>query len=84
MAKSRAKRIVLTGVSRGLGLAMAEGFIEAGHTVCGCARSSEAIEKLRKRFGAPHRFSTLDVADDAVTAPLTASLVDLGAVEVPA
>ena len=51
-----AKRIVLTGVSRGLGLAMAEGFIEPGHTVFGCARSEEAIAELRKRWPAPHRF----------------------------
>ena len=29
------KIIVLSGVSRGLGLAMAEGFIARGHTVCG-------------------------------------------------
>ena len=29
------KRVVLTGVSRGLGLAMTEGFIALGHTVCG-------------------------------------------------
>ncbi len=31
----RAKRIALTGVSRGLGLPLAAGFIEAGHTVYG-------------------------------------------------
>jgi NAD(P)-dependent dehydrogenase (short-subunit alcohol dehydrogenase family) len=44
---------------------MAEGFVEAGHTLCGCARNQSAIEKLRKRFGAPHRFGTVDVADDS-------------------
>jgi NAD(P)-dependent dehydrogenase (short-subunit alcohol dehydrogenase family) len=62
---SRHKRIVLTGVSRGLGLAMAQGFIERGHTVYGCARDKQAIANLRKRWPAPHRFSAVDVTVDA-------------------
>lgn len=57
-------RIVLTGVSRGLGRAMAEGFIAAGHVLVGCARSAEAIGALRKRFGPPHRFDVVDVSRD--------------------
>jgi NAD(P)-dependent dehydrogenase (short-subunit alcohol dehydrogenase family) len=82
LAASKTKRIVLTGVSRGLGLAMAEGFVEAGHTVCGCARNTEAIEKLRKQFGAPHRFSTVDVTDDpAVRRWAKACLEALGPVD---
>jgi NAD(P)-dependent dehydrogenase (short-subunit alcohol dehydrogenase family) len=56
--------IVLSGVSRGLGLAMAEGFIAAGHTVCGAARNKDAVAELGKRFGAPHRFMSVDVAHD--------------------
>ena len=35
---SNRRRIVLTGVSRGLGLALLEEFIRLGHTVYGCAR----------------------------------------------
>ena len=57
--------IVLTGVSRGLGLAMAEGFIAKGHVVAGCARSGRAIDALRKRFPSPCRFDAVDVAEDA-------------------
>ncbi len=64
MSASATRRIVLTGVSRGLGLAMAEGFIAAGHTLCGCARDETIIAALGKRWPAPHRFSTVDVADD--------------------
>jgi len=30
------RKILLTGVNRGLGRAMLEGFIEAGHIVWGC------------------------------------------------
>ena len=58
------KQIVLTGVSRGLGRAMTEGFIAAGHAVMGCARSAEAIEQLRKRFGPPNHFAKVDVSRD--------------------
>ncbi|MEG4043566.1 SDR family NAD(P)-dependent oxidoreductase [Microcoleus sp. Pol17_C1] len=58
------KLIVITGVSRGLGLAMTEKFIELGHTVWGCARSSEAVEKLNKKHSAPHHFTCLDVTND--------------------
>jgi NAD(P)-dependent dehydrogenase (short-subunit alcohol dehydrogenase family) len=79
---SRAKRIVLTGASRGLGLAMVQGFADAGHTVCACARSKEAIASLRRRWPAPHRFSAVDVADDAaVRRWARASLDALGGVD---
>jgi NAD(P)-dependent dehydrogenase (short-subunit alcohol dehydrogenase family) len=62
-------RIVLTGVSRGLGRAMAEGFAARGHVVLGCARSAGAIAECRNRFGPPHRFDVVDVArDDEVRA----------------
>jgi NAD(P)-dependent dehydrogenase (short-subunit alcohol dehydrogenase family) len=65
MPDSTPRLVVLTGVSRGLGLAMAEGLIERGHTVAGCARGKKHVEALGKRFGKPHRFDVVDVADDA-------------------
>jgi len=58
------KLIVITGVSRGLGLAMTEKFIELGHTVLGCARSFEAVEQLKQKYRAPNYFTCLDVASD--------------------
>jgi len=58
------KQVVITGVSRGLGLAMAEGFIAGGHTVYGCARSKKAIDELRRRWGRPHSFDVVDVSVD--------------------
>lgn len=58
------KLIVITGVSRGLGQAMTEQFIELGHTVCGCARSAEAVERLNDKFGSSHNFACVDVADE--------------------
>ncbi len=62
MTKSR--HVVITGITRGLGLAMLEEFAARGHIVAGCGRSEAAIEKLRLAFPKPHRFSTVDIADD--------------------
>jgi NAD(P)-dependent dehydrogenase (short-subunit alcohol dehydrogenase family) len=62
MATTSQRRIVLTGVTRGLGRALAERFIELGHTVFGCGRSVAELDKLRNRFGPPHDFTAVDVA----------------------
>ncbi len=51
------KTIVLTGVSRGLGRAMALGFAAAGHKVLGCARHQPGL-----KLGAPHDFQAVDVS----------------------
>ena len=64
-----AKRIVITGVSRGLGRALVDGFVARGHVVFGCARSTEAIAELRLRYPPPNGFSVADVSrDDEVRA----------------
>jgi NAD(P)-dependent dehydrogenase (short-subunit alcohol dehydrogenase family) len=61
------KRIVITGVTRGLGRAMAEGFAARGHTVLGCGRDKNALAGLRKTLAAGHDFAVVDVtSDDAV------------------
>jgi len=44
---------------------MAEGFAQRGHTVLGCARSTEAIATLRQTLGSPHDFEAVDVANEA-------------------
>lgn len=58
------RKIVITGATRGLGRALAEGFARLGHTVAGCGRSREAIDELRRMLGPPHLFAALDVSDD--------------------
>jgi NAD(P)-dependent dehydrogenase (short-subunit alcohol dehydrogenase family) len=58
------KLILITGVSKGLGYAMTEGFIQQGQTVIGCARSSEAIDKMSQKFSVPNDFTTVDVANE--------------------
>ena len=62
------KTILITGVSRGLGRAMAEEFIRLGHVVLGCGRSEKEIAQLQKQFPAPHDFTVVDVTDDAQVA----------------
>jgi len=48
---------------------MVHEFIERGHTVIGCGRSSSRIESLRARYATPHAFDVLNVAiDDQVRA----------------
>jgi NAD(P)-dependent dehydrogenase (short-subunit alcohol dehydrogenase family) len=56
------KKIVITGVTRGLGRALAAEFIRAGHTVAGCGRGAEGILDLRFAHAAPHDFAAVDVA----------------------
>ncbi|MEX0613248.1 MAG: SDR family oxidoreductase [Pirellulales bacterium] len=63
-ASQEPKRILLTGASRGLGLAMAAGLIERGHEVWGCSRSGDAIDQLRRRWGPPQQFDVVDVSRD--------------------
>ena len=58
------KKVVLTGVSRGLGKSMVAELVDNGCQVIGCARSAEAIESLRSTFGGPHQFDSVDVACD--------------------
>lgn len=62
--KAKKKVVVITGVTRGLGRAMAEKIIALGHTVLGCGRNAEAIEQLRQTYPKRHDFDTVDVASD--------------------
>ncbi|MHB8521708.1 MAG: SDR family oxidoreductase [Limisphaerales bacterium] len=64
MASGSSRLILITGVTRGLGRALAEECIRAGHTVLGCSRSREPIAELRRKFGSPHDFEVVDVASD--------------------
>lgn len=56
-------KILITGVTRGLGRALAERYIAESHTVIGCGRGAEQILDLRFTHGAPHRFDIVDVAE---------------------
>ena len=60
----KSKTIWLTGCSSGLGRALVDEFVKAGHTVAGCARREDRIDQLRETFSDSHYFSVLDVSDD--------------------
>jgi NAD(P)-dependent dehydrogenase (short-subunit alcohol dehydrogenase family) len=61
---STQRHILITGVSRGLGLALTDELIRLGHRVTGCSRSEERIRALSARYGSPHRFKVVDVAKE--------------------
>jgi NAD(P)-dependent dehydrogenase (short-subunit alcohol dehydrogenase family) len=74
-------KIVITGVTRGLGRALAEWYIAHGHTVAGCGRSGPAIFDLRFSHPEPNSFDALDVTQP-VKVGLWAERV-LGAIGAP-
>ncbi|MBM3866401.1 MAG: SDR family oxidoreductase [Verrucomicrobia bacterium] len=69
-------KIVITGVTRGLGRALVGEFIAAGHTVIGCGRTGGAIFDLRMSHGAPHDFTCVDVGLDAKVALWAAKVLE--------
>src|SRR4029077_24326 len=74
------KVVVITGATRGLGRAMAERFMEAGHTVLGCGRGHAEIARLTRKFAKPHEFCTVDVSrDEAVQDWAKRVLLEYGA-----
>jgi NAD(P)-dependent dehydrogenase (short-subunit alcohol dehydrogenase family) len=56
-------KIIITGVTKGLGRALAETWMQEGHTVIGCGRSGPEIFDLRMNHP-DHHFSVVDVALD--------------------
>lgn len=63
-----AKRIVITGVTRGIGRGLTEEFARLGHTVIGCGRSADPVAALQSALGQPHDIATVDVIDDRAVA----------------
>lgn len=58
------RTIVITGVSRGLGRAMAIKFAALGHTVIGCSRSFDEIAALQNRLGPKHAITPVDLLNE--------------------
>lgn len=66
--------IVITGVTRGLGRALAAEFFRLGHVVLGCGRDSRTIEALRSAWPGAD-LSVVDVTDEAQVALWAAALL---------
>ena len=58
------KVVAITGVTRGLGRALALKVAALGHTVVGCGRTAGEVARLGGELGPPHAFERVDVADD--------------------
>lgn len=59
------RTILITGVTRGLGRALALRLADLGHLVIGCGRTASAIEEMQRLLGEPHAVSIVDVASVA-------------------
>jgi len=76
--RMKKKKILITGVTRGLGRAMADRFIEQGHIIAGGGRDSAAIDDLQTTYS-DHSFSVVDITDyDAVGRWKDAVINDIG------
>jgi NAD(P)-dependent dehydrogenase (short-subunit alcohol dehydrogenase family) len=65
------KVILVTGVTKGCGRALALGFAGLGHVVLGCGRNRAALDALRGEIGDAHDLSVVDLADDGQVASWT-------------
>ena len=68
------KHVVITGVSRGLGRAMAMGFAADGGTVSGCGTDADALRSLAQELGQDHLVQTCDVTDAAAVEAFAAAV----------
>ncbi len=60
---SNPKSIILTGASRGIGLAMARLLLKEGHKVFLVARSGEPLERLKGEFKGQVEYLVADLSD---------------------
>lgn len=77
--KNSEKFIVISGATKGLGLAMVKGLANQGYTIWGCGRSEKGIAQLRATFPGPHRWEQVDISQyEQVQAWANSSLKEMG------
>lgn len=71
-------RVLLTGGSRGIGRALAEGLLEAGARIVISGRKAESLERTARSLGHAWRLITVqgDVAEDEDAAAMVAAAVE--------
>jgi NAD(P)-dependent dehydrogenase (short-subunit alcohol dehydrogenase family) len=67
---------LITGSSRGLGRALAETVLAAGHRLVATARNPAQLSDLAERYGDRVRAVALDVTDEAAAAGAVKAAVD--------
>ena len=55
--------IVITGVTKGLGRALTDKFLQLGHTVIGCGRNANTIQSMSNFYSENSNFQVVDVSD---------------------
>jgi len=58
------RHVLITGVSRGLGHALAQGIAAQGHRVAGCARSVAQVQAPATIDSTDYRVDSVDLSDD--------------------
>lgn len=58
------RKVLITGVSRGLGKVLAEGILQEGHRVVGCARTISADQQRAASNDEHFRVDSVDLSDD--------------------
>lgn len=72
----KAKTVVITGCTRGLGRAMLPLFIKAGWHIVGCGRNAAQIADISREFPSPHLFQTCDVSREADVVSFCAAVLE--------
>jgi NAD(P)-dependent dehydrogenase (short-subunit alcohol dehydrogenase family) len=77
------KRWLITGCSSGIGRALSEAVLAAGHALVATARDTELLADFPARYGDAVRVAALDVTDpDAAQAAVTAAQDSFGGLDV--
>ena len=70
------KTVVITGVSKGLGRAMALRFAKEDWRVCGCGRDQAALAELQDTLGDDHLLQACDVTEETQVAKFERAVVE--------
>ncbi|KAK0599236.1 hypothetical protein LWI29_003503 [Acer saccharum] len=78
MTKGSSRTVLITGVSKGLGRALAVELAKRGHTVIGCARTQEKLLSLQSEFPSSdnHLFLNVDVKSNSSVEELARVVVE--------